>query len=73
MFHFCLCYSGPQERIWLYKKQGGAVMKGLSVRLEDEFHRRLRRVVFEKDISLQDFVLELLITAVEAAEEEGTA
>lgn len=45
-------------------------MKGLSIRLEDQLHRRLKRVVFEKEISVQDFVIRLLETGIEAAEQE---
>ncbi len=45
-------------------------MKGISIRVEDELHRRLKRIVFEKDISVQDFVHELLVAGIEMVEDE---
>lgn len=45
-------------------------MKGISIRLEDQLHRRLKRVVFEKEVSVQDFVYRLLEAGIEKAEKE---
>jgi len=45
-------------------------MKGLSIRLEDQLHRRLKRVVFEKEVSVQDFVYRLLEAGIANAEKE---
>lgn len=45
-------------------------MKGVSIRVEDGLHRRLRLVVLQKDVSIQDFVLRLLEQGVAQAERE---
>ena len=45
-------------------------MKGVSIRVEDDLHRRLRLVVLQKDVSVQDFVLHLLEQGVAQAERE---
>ena len=45
-------------------------MKGVSIRVEDELHRRLRLVVTLKNVSVQDFVLQLLEDGIVAAEQE---
>lgn len=45
-------------------------MKGVSIRVEDELHRRLRLVVTLQNVSVQDFVLRLLEDGIVAAEQE---
>ena len=45
-------------------------MKGLSIRLEDEVHRRLKRVLLEKRTTVQDFAYRLLEAGIEKAEKE---
>lgn len=45
-------------------------MKGISIRLEDPLHRRLKRVTFENEVSVQDFVCRLLKMGIEEAEKE---
>ena len=45
-------------------------MKGVSIRVEEELHQRLRMVVLLKKTSVQDFVLRLLKEGIIAAEHE---
>ena len=45
-------------------------MKGLSIRLEDEVHRRLKRVILEKEVTVQGFAYRLLEAGIEKAEKE---
>lgn len=45
-------------------------MKGVSIRIEDGLHQRLRMVVLLKNTSVQNFVLRLLKEGIIAAERE---
>lgn len=45
-------------------------MKGVSIRVEEELHQRLRMVILLKNTSVQDFVLRLLKEGIIAAERE---
>jgi predicted HicB family RNase H-like nuclease len=45
-------------------------MKGVSTRIEEELHRRLRMVVLLKNTSVQNFVFELLKSGIDNAENE---
>ena len=45
-------------------------MKGVSIRIEEELHQRLRMVVLLKNTSVQNFVLRLLKEGIIAAERE---
>lgn len=45
-------------------------MKGVSIRIEEELHRRLHMVVLLKNTSVQDFVFELLKSGIDNAERE---
>lgn len=45
-------------------------MKGVSIRIEEELHRRLRMVVLLKNTSVQEYVLRLLEKGIAEAEYE---